>query len=407
METTWRRINGVWGTPGRFLGRLDAQSTRLAGTTLFLVALAPRLTLVFVWQMRYPSGVFPDEQSYAEQARAISEGLIATSGSTFWNSTWAFFRPLVVLADVTDHHLLWGRVLSAVAGSLLVVMVVLIGRHWSPRAGTFGGLILALFPSQIFWSSLLLKDVFSAILMSFVLLALLRARSAQEPTRRIVSWAILVIPVWLLFGIRSQTAATVGVSLLIYGMFRVFKRRPLRKNLLPILGLLIVVTLGIATSTDRIPWQGTAGNEGLRRSEYQGAKTLISCDPIPFIPGPRVDEAGWANDFACSPFGLRMMLIDPLPTQLHKSSSLIPPFAEHLLWLPLVALATTMAFPRRISAFGVGYPLLLLGGLLLQWSLIDRVFGTAYRHRTEFAWLIFLLAGIRIANYAQQRRQQD
>jgi hypothetical protein len=100
-----------------------------------------------------------------------------------------------------------------------------------------------------------------------------------------------------------------------------------------------------------------------------------------------------------------MVLLDPFPNQLSRSTSLIPPFAEQILWIPLLLFtASSLRWLKRDR--WILLPTLMTVGLALQWSLIDRVFGTAYRHRTEFLWAVILLASYSISMRLELRRQE-
>lgn len=390
-------------SPHRLLRSLDSGLTRLeclslgrlsAGT--FLVAFLPRALLVAIWQVLRPSGVFPDESSYIRQASEIAGGSLDSSDSNFWASNWAFFRPLVYLAEITEKHVLVGRLATATIGSLVAVVALLIGRLISKRIGIIAGLILALYPSQVLWSSMILKDTLSSLLLASICLAI--AEATNRGTIRAAKCAsVIALPlIGTLSGVRYLSALTLVIAVFLTSCW-ILARRARRRQLI-VGACALVLALGTITmfASDRIPISGTRGNELLRKQEYSSARTLVSCDPIPFIPGPLAYESGWKNDFACSPFVLRMLLFDPLPNQLNKSKSLIPPFAENMLWWPLLGLAVVTVRKHRHQLSHLVVPMALGVGLVIQWALVDRVFGTAYRHRTEFIWIVVLLAAIRI-----------
>jgi hypothetical protein len=376
------------------LGRLERLSSFRQAGLLFLVAFTLRLSLVILWQIRNPDGVFPDERTYFSQAQAIANGLLASSESSFWAANAVFFRPLVVLAEISDHHALLGRSVMACVGSALAVVVFLLGRQISGRVGLLAGFALALYPSQILWSSMYLKDTLSALVLSTIALAVATATRKGWTSGGIASG--LAVPGLVFFAseIRTYSALTAAIAVTIFGLWRL-ARSAKRKDLVPAsLAIAIGVVLVVVLVGDRIPVGGTGGNEALRVREYEDAKTLISCAPIPFIPGPEAYESGWANDLACAPYALRMVLVDPFPNQLDKSRSLIAPLLEQLIWLPLLGLAIGAIRRIRRHSQQLGFPLILITGLVLQWSLIDRVFGTAYRHRTEFVWVVILFAAV-------------
>jgi hypothetical protein len=388
------------------LRRLERLSFIRQAGLLFLVALTLRLSLVVVWQIRNPNGVFPDERTYFSEAQDIANGLLPSSESSFWVANAAFFRPLVFFAEISSQHAFLGRSAMACVGSALAFVVFLLGRQISSRVGLLAGFALALYPSQILWSSLYLKDTLSALLLATVALAVALAARNGWSIRGVIPGIAVPGLVLLASEVRVYSALTTAIALTIFGLWRL-ARNANRRFLIPAsLAIAIAVVLALVLAGDRIPVGGTGGNEAVREKEYADAKTLISCSPIPFVPGPEAHESGWLNDLACAPYALRMVLVDPFPNQLDKSRSLIAPFLEQVIWLPLLGLAIATA--RRLGEHpGVlGFPLVLFTGLVLQWSLIDRVFGTAYRHRTEFVWIVCLLAAVTIERLARRNSPQ-
>ena len=90
------------------------------------------------------------------------------------------------------------------------------------------------------------------------------------------------------------------------------------------------------------------------------------------------------------------MIVDPTPSQLSQSRSLIAPFVEHVIWYPAVLLAIYGVARRRKWQMELLFALFLWVGLALMWGLVEGNLGTAVRHRTEFVWIVFLFAGIGI-----------
>ena len=147
-------------------------------------------------------------------------------------------------------------------------------------------------------------------------------------------------------------------------------------------------------------WQGTRGIERARLAETSSAETSIECFDFWILPEVEPIDAGWKADFLCLPSTIRMMVVDPLPHHLSLSSSLIPAFLEHLLWLP-VLLAALLAL-RRFRELGLAERTALIYGLssLVMWALIDRVIGTAFRHRAESVAPL-LIAGLAVRQLSQ------
>ncbi len=110
-------------------------------------------------------------------------------------------------------------------------------------------------------------------------------------------------------------------------------------------------------------------------------------------------------DLLYLPTGLRVMLLDPLPNHLDKSSNMKYAFAEHLLWYPLLLLGLIGMVVRRKSLTPeIVFTLLVTGGLTTMWALVEGNFGTAYRHRGELVWGVAVLAGIGLDHLLNNRR---
>jgi hypothetical protein len=104
------------------------------------------------------------------------------------------------------------------------------------------------------------------------------------------------------------------------------------------------------------------------------------------------------------PSGLKVMLLDPTIPQLGNSRSLYLPFAEHLIWYPVLLLAIYGAFKTRKWTDDLLFAGLVFLGSATMWSLTEGNFGTAYRHRTEFVWIVFLFAGIGAHHLLEARK---
>lgn len=106
---------------------------------------------------------------------------------------------------------------------------------------------------------------------------------------------------------------------------------------------------------------------------------------------PAAEEVG-SPHLAHLPRGLSAMLLEPYPWRSSPNSRVAVARLESFLWYPLLAFAmmglTGLWRERRVLA----YPVLVGGGILLMYALAEGNFGTAYRHRGEFVWVVILLA---------------
>lgn len=119
---------------------------------------------------------------------------------------------------------------------------------------------------------------------------------------------------------------------------------------------------------------------------------------------PELGASGTTAEIRYLPTGLRVMLLDPLPNHLTRSPNMKYPFAEHLLWYPLLILALIGTVVRRKNPTPeLVYTLFVTGGLAIMWGLVEGNFGTAYRHRGELIWGVAVLAGIGLDHLLKTR----
>ncbi|MEX1255195.1 MAG: glycosyltransferase family 39 protein [Dehalococcoidia bacterium] len=109
---------------------------------------------------------------------------------------WAPGYPLVLSAlfHLPGDDVAWGRALNVAAGLALVCAVYYLGsRLWSPRAGLLAAAIVALFPSHIFFSSLLMTEpLFAAMLAGALCLALAWTMERDAPKWKLIGLGLAI-----------------------------------------------------------------------------------------------------------------------------------------------------------------------------------------------------------------------
>ena len=382
---------------------------------LFLLGVVPRLIAASVLTIYRPQGLFPDEVVVLKSARGIVHGDLEASSVNLWNSNWSFFRPVVYLTELLRDPAVAGRLFGIISGGCLTLLIYLAGRRISETCGIRASALYALFPSQILWSSLALKDSFVALLVASVFLLIVSltgmATSQQRIKTRIFSTALTALIGCLLFialtGARLYTAGALVFALVLAYVIRLLFLRSWLKVSVVLSGVLIAL---FSAPTLNFVVDGTRGNENLRQLEYETANTLISCDAISLLPGSEPTDAGWIADFSCLPYSLRMILFDPFPNQWPSSSKLVFLSAENLIWWPMLVSAFWISV-RNLKRDQPDFVILCLTSFLLisalQWALIDRVIGTAVRHRTDFFWAACILAAAFVDTIQSSRTKPE
>ena len=187
----------------RRLGATALRPTRgkLALAALFFLALALRLAWIAYVDPSPRDGRFDDSSWYDGSARSIAAG----HGYVFYDgaptASWPVGYPafLAGIYRVTGDSVLAAKVANAFLGALTVLGVYALGaRVFGPRAGWAAALVLAFFPNQVFFSTLVMSEVLSAFLLLSVLLAVLYLTLDRERARW---WGAVVVG--LLIGVAS------------------------------------------------------------------------------------------------------------------------------------------------------------------------------------------------------------
>jgi 4-amino-4-deoxy-L-arabinose transferase-like glycosyltransferase len=192
---------------------------------ILIAALAIRLAACGGWQWRLGEHFFfGDSDGYWALGRAIAEGGPYQYGpdQVFRAPGYPLVLAPLFLAAHGRPPILWGRVESAVLGTLAVAAVWWLGRElFDDRVGRLAALLAAFYPGAIVISSVVLSEAPFCALAVAQLALWVRATKAAAPQRAAASAlgagvvggaATLTRPSWLLFA-----PLVVAVSLLLPG----------------------------------------------------------------------------------------------------------------------------------------------------------------------------------------------
>ena len=379
-------IRGVW----KVLCRRPLLST-------FILAALVRLPVVLVVRFLSGGSLYQDDQSYlASIERAVKSG--SGTEESLWHSNPTFFRPLVLANRLTVLDPLTSQIFIALLGASTATLVAFSVKRLTsnPTASLVAGLGFGTFPSLVLWSSLVMKDPFVWFGTSLTLACLVclcrpsSSRSSPTPLQAIALIAGLLFGAFITYGARNHA------SLLLLGASSaacITVWVPLKRALplLLISASLVPLFLGYGPFAKRILENGSTSFAKNRSAEVAQAETAVNCWEIPFVGQGSPDEGGWTNDLKCLPSTFAMFTTMPWPNQVVTNPSLWPPLLELPLWLTLYALALRRprnALPTPVRTFCI----LHLIFTLLFWSFVDRVVGTAFRHRGEMLAALVVLA---------------
>lgn len=371
--------------------------------TVFVLAFAARVALaVSIFVLAGP-GIFSDDVTYSQLAMERATGETAGwDDYSYWlyDATATFLAPLTVIYGIVGPEPLAGPVFVAMLGSVTAAATTklaleLLPVSWAVAAGG----AVALLPSQVLFSSLVLKD--AAVWALLALLGVVTALAGRSRGARLL--VMLVTAGVLLILLTHLRLHTLVVAAWAFALATLFSARTGRTpRVAGAISLLLVVPLwagaglaGIGLVSDQ---QGTL--ERKRLANGQGAATAFVPLPAPTGAAPgsqQPDEVATPTrgDLAGLPRGLQALVLDPLPWSPTPNSRVaLARLESAVLWWPLLSLAGIGVVIARRELRVLAFPLLAGGAIVLMYALAEGNFGTAYRHRGEFVWVVALLAAV-------------
>lgn len=206
--------------------------------TVFIVAFVTRIFIAAVLTKYFSGTLVLDDTTYHKMAMQMAEGATASwddfTNSLYW-STAAFMVPITALYEIFGPSAFVGQMFVAVMGTFAAVFVTGLALEFlSPRWAVVAGAIVALLPSQAFWSSMLMKD--ASVWFALAGLGAIAAAAARSTGRHLALLGVaagallfmlsylrlhtLVVAVWALiiaafFGIRQDRLARIAGALVL------------------------------------------------------------------------------------------------------------------------------------------------------------------------------------------------
>ena len=181
----------------------------------FVVALALRVLVAVGLSLFVDHSVFLDNQTYSTMAAEKADGDTAGWDAytrELYRFTGAFLVPLTLLYKVTGEVELLGQLFVAVFGALTAAFVTrlaleVLERRWA----LLGGMVVAVWPSQVLFSAITLKDTLVWCTLAGMALAL--ATMSRTTSWRIFPMiAALAVLLYFLSRLRLQRGAHRGVG---------------------------------------------------------------------------------------------------------------------------------------------------------------------------------------------------
>lgn len=372
---------------------------------VFLVALAARLTAIIVGHLFLSDDFLAiDDDTYFAMATQAVDGSSAEWGADLRGlsrSAAAFVLPLTAIVHVVGPSRLAVNVFVALLGATTAGLTTVLGfKLASHRAGLIAGLIVALLPSQVAWSSTTLKDPLVWALEVGVVVAVVYA--IRDPRFRVLALSFGAAGLLALCFTRLHSAVVLGWAIVFAGVWLWGRWGPRP--------LLIAVAMAVF-----VPWMAGAGPGGWelalnapapstqRSLAAQGADSAIdesstSSDTTDAaLTGDDDRPAGSVlliSELAHLPKGYAVMFLEPYPWDERNGARFLLAKIDTVLWYPLVALGVVGAYVSLRRSTLASIVVVVVVGLATMFALFEGNLGTAFRHRGELVWGIALLAGI-------------
>ena len=176
-----------------------------------LVALVARAMVATVLNVSDTWSLAPDAGQYLAVAEASADGRIKVFwlgyGESLYRSTWAYTAQIAALFEIFGPFRSLGQAVSVAYGALTAAATASLALRVVRRPFALGaGLIVALAPSQVLWSSVALRESLVWAVLAIVGLILLRVKptSNQRSVLIVVAW--LGLAYLALVHLRNQTA---------------------------------------------------------------------------------------------------------------------------------------------------------------------------------------------------------
>lgn len=192
---------------------------------IFVLALAIRL--VHVQQIR-PIPLFfhllGDAEAYDAWAQQIAGGDWVGKEVFYQAPLYPYF--LAAIYKVFGHDLLLARAVQALIGAAACAILALAGKEFfSRRVGVVAGMVLAIYPTAIFFDSLIQKSVLDAFLICLLLYLL----GAVQNHQKLLRWLGIGAALGALM-LTRENAAVLVVVVLAWAMIQ-FRNNPIKSRL--------------------------------------------------------------------------------------------------------------------------------------------------------------------------------
>ena len=391
--------------------------------TVAIIALVTRVIVASATFVLTDGYLVPDEQQYIDLARIVTNGGTADSwfpgrGQYFYEWTFAFTGLIRLLFEVFPESRLVGQLVAAVFGSVTAALTVRIAlESLSRRAALAAGLLVALLPSQVFWSSMALRE--SEVWASLALVGLSVALAGRARGLQML-WPLTLAACGLLtLGfLRDQTLVAAAWAFAI-AMSLLPGPQRLRRI---VAALLITAVLPWIGGTGVAGWSlvqravpslaSTRTNLAINAESAFTATTIVGNTTTTaaattattvsvesnertytYLGRTYVAEESVGSSLSAFPRGFVATTVRPFPWEATPNLENLLARIENIIWYALYAvgiagLVHSLRLPRLTL-----FPFVVTGIVIGIAAVSQGNLGTAFRHRGQVLWAVALLVG--------------
>jgi len=415
----------------------------------FLVALGVRVVVAISTGLLHKGILIGDEGQYLILALMASEGKLTSEfwagyGESLFETTRTFMWPLTGLFWLLGPFRIVAQLFVATFGAVTAACAACLASRFLRKEFALGaGLIVAFFPSQILWSSVVLRESLIWAGLAAIAVTVDYSQRSESGLRTALLTVLLgllfVATVWL----REQSALVALWCL--YPALLVGRSR-LRVRILTASCLLIVAPWIVGFGPGGSDYAGKAMESmGSSRaymamdanSSFGISEGLYDCPALLEGQGRGSDEIGavasrlidrergeWIcihdqygvgrlvdnrlnTSFQRIPGGLYDTMIRPLPWGDGRSLTQVLAGWESLLWISLYGLAAYGLWVHGKGHRVLIYPTLLLFAISISGAVTHGNLGTAFRHRGQICFVLAVLAMAGVQAIVEGRRMKS
>ena len=376
---------------------------------VFLVALVTRifisttiysleLTNFFAFDWQVYDWIGGEVADYLTGAAPMTE-TVRNRVFSFKGTTWGISLLTGIIYSIVGKEVISVQLFIASLGAVTAPVTYLCAYqiYKNQRTATIAGYIVALMPSMILWSSIILKD---GLMVLFLVLAMYSSSKLQEK----FSHRDILILIFSLIGVMSMRFFIFYmVAVAVVGGFIIGQKNTTNSILARGAAVIVIGVIfgyiGILNNAN-LELQQMTSLEDIQSSRNALATTAESGF------GEEYDVSTLEGAIAVLPLGFTYLLLSPLPWQI-TSSLAMSTMPEMVIWwsmIPFMISGIIYSFRKKLReciSIMVFTLMLTIGYSILQGNV-----GTAYRQRAQIQVFLFIFIAVGITLVMERRENQ-